>query len=174
MPVTVLAYNPDRISFSGTTHGPCYLVVANNYDPRWKATVNGKETDVIQANNTFQAVYIPEAGEFKAVLTFESPIVWWIHIATILGLILIIAVAFLSSHAQKSTPHSATMESGSPHRLPALAGGAVATVLWFTGYYLFIFLKGKGAIAPMEYIMVVTPIMGMLISLMAEKITRRD
>ena len=96
MPVTVLAYAPDQISFSGTTHGPCYLVVANNYDPRWKATINGKEAVVVQANNAFQAVYIPEAGEFKAVLTFESPIVWWIHIATILGLILIIAVAFLS------------------------------------------------------------------------------
>lgn len=171
-PVSVDRYTPDTIVFSGETQSPCFLVIANNYDPRWSATINGQPAKIIQANTAFQAVYIPDAGKFTAVVTFSSPIVWWMHGATLLGLGLVGALLFMGTAGAAPSRELRPGTPGIPHRLLALTGGGVAAILWLAGYYFFIFLKARNVVVPMEYVMVVTPIMGLLVSLMAEKITR--
>lgn len=48
----------------------CILVLSEGYFPGWKATVNGKPTDVMPAYYAFRAVYLP-AGEHTVVFSYE-------------------------------------------------------------------------------------------------------
>jgi len=174
--VSLTSYSPDRLAFSGQANGPCYLVVPNNYDPRWSATVNGKASDVLQANNAFQAVFIPEAGPFTAELTFSSPVVGWLHLSTCAGLLLIIGTAFLSDRTEQARNEPVQGEhlvDFTGQRLYPLVGGVVAATVWLVGYYFFVYLKASASTNLMPYIMMVTPVSGIFFSLWAGRLVSK-
>ncbi len=51
---------------------PGFLVLSENFYPAWKAFVDGKKTEILQANYTFRAVFLDE-GEHQVRLVYDSP-----------------------------------------------------------------------------------------------------
>jgi hypothetical protein len=66
----VTRHAPDRVEVRARASRPALLVLADNYYPGWRATVDGRETPVYLANHTFRGVVVP-AGEHTVVFTFE-------------------------------------------------------------------------------------------------------
>ena len=66
------------------------MVITNNYDPKWSATLNEMIVPVYRANHAFQAVYINEGGTFRLVMQYNESTVWWLHIVSVIGVATII------------------------------------------------------------------------------------
>ena len=61
-----------KIAITGSSPAPEYLVVAENWDPNWRATIDGKPAPVLRAQNTLLSVVLaPDARE--VTLEFDSP-----------------------------------------------------------------------------------------------------
>lgn len=56
-----------------------WLVLSDVYYPGWRATVNDQPTDVLRANYTFRAVWLP-VGEHTVRMSF-SPLAWRVGLA---------------------------------------------------------------------------------------------
>ncbi|MBF0517954.1 MAG: hypothetical protein HQK97_12750 [Nitrospirae bacterium] len=65
-------YSPDEIQLDVEVTSPAALVVSNNYDPRWRASVDGQDTAVLRANLAFQSIEIKTAGRHSVVLRYED------------------------------------------------------------------------------------------------------
>lgn len=79
---------PDKVEITARSEGPKYLVVSNNFHPRWTASVDGEPTAIYRANHAFQAVYLASAGEHKVILEFVDPWLWRLQAAVLLGIVL--------------------------------------------------------------------------------------
>lgn len=73
-PATVTRDGTDGVTVRVSTRGPGYLVLSDAYYPGWRATLDGKETPVVQADLAFRAVYLP-GGDHTVVFRFRP--VWW-------------------------------------------------------------------------------------------------
>ncbi|MCG6552621.1 MAG: YfhO family protein [Candidatus Magnetominusculus sp. LBB02] len=67
-------YSPDEIRLDIETTSPAALVLSNNYDPHWKAYIDGKATPVLRANLAFQSIQINSAGGHSVVLKYEDSV----------------------------------------------------------------------------------------------------
>jgi len=65
----VVRQGPDRVEVRARASRPALMVLADNYYPGWRATVDGRATTVYLANHTFRGVVVP-AGEHTVVFTF--------------------------------------------------------------------------------------------------------
>jgi hypothetical protein len=124
--VQITEYSPDRIVFKGVADSPCFLVVTNNYDSKWTASVNNESLPVYRANHAFQAVYIDKEGPFQVILDYRESTVWWVHMVSLAGLILFVFPAFAwnktrkestfnsSEQIQRNTVNRVTHPEGNP------------------------------------------------------------
>jgi hypothetical protein len=71
---TVTAWRPGRIAVAieGASSRTEYLVVAENWYPSWRATIDGRDAPVLRAQNTLLSVALPP-GAREVTLAFESP-----------------------------------------------------------------------------------------------------
>ena len=86
--VTVEKYTPNRIILNVNTDSTALLLALNNYYPAWKAKIDGKKSEVIKADFSFQGIVIP-AGNHKVELYFSSiyeKIGLWISLLTLIFL----------------------------------------------------------------------------------------
>jgi hypothetical protein len=86
--VTWRSRSPSELAWSVTTERPALLVIADNWFPAWRATVDGADAPVLRAYHTLRAVPIP-AGEHEVVMRYRSSIVaasMWVSLALLLGL----------------------------------------------------------------------------------------
>lgn len=60
----------DIQEFRTTFNDPKLLVISNTYYPGWKASIDGRSTELMHANYMFQAVYIP-AGSHQVRVYFD-------------------------------------------------------------------------------------------------------
>jgi hypothetical protein len=90
-------YSSDKLVFNGAITSPKILVISNNYDPHWTASVNGKKQNVFRCNHSFQAVFLSEPGPVNIVLLYQDPILWKTYLAIPAGLIIIIYTIFFKS-----------------------------------------------------------------------------
>jgi len=65
---------PDRLRLEVEASGPALLVIADNWYPAWRATVNGAEAPVLRAYHTLRAVPVP-AGTATVELSYHAPII---------------------------------------------------------------------------------------------------
>lgn len=65
---------PNRLVFDVEASGPALVVVADNWFPSWRATVDGAEAAVLRADHTLRAVAVP-GGEHRIEMWFDSPLV---------------------------------------------------------------------------------------------------
>lgn len=74
--VTWLERSPNRMRLAVESDGPALLVIADNWYPAWRATVNEAEAPVLRAYHTLRAVPVPE-GASSVELVYRSGIVTW-------------------------------------------------------------------------------------------------
>lgn len=65
---------PNRLLLSVQSDRPALLVIADNWFPAWRATVEGREAPVLRANHTLRAVPVP-AGASVVEMTYRSGLV---------------------------------------------------------------------------------------------------
>lgn len=58
----IVTLKPDRVRIQAVLSEPAYVVMADSYDPNWRARIDGKAAHVLRANTIFRAVHAP-AGE---------------------------------------------------------------------------------------------------------------
>lgn len=69
----VTRYTPDRVEVAAQADGGAgLLVLADNWYPDWKATVDGRPAEIYRTNHTFRGVVVP-AGSHRVVFTFDPP-----------------------------------------------------------------------------------------------------
>lgn len=90
--VSLRYYSPDKLIFNVETESDAFLVISNNYDPKWTARIDGKHALIYRANNTFQALFIVSGGKKEVILEYKDPILWILHITIPLG----VSVIFLA------------------------------------------------------------------------------
>lgn len=65
---------PNRLRLSVRTGTPALLVVADNWFPAWRVTVDGAEQPLLRAYHTLRAVPVP-AGEHTVEMVYDSGVV---------------------------------------------------------------------------------------------------
>lgn len=103
LPVTAMpAPSPSKATFARWVPGQMsitldppppadsYLLVAENWFPDWRATVDGRAADVLRGDWTFITVPVP-AGARQVELTFRSPVYERGRLLSILSLVLLVA-----------------------------------------------------------------------------------
>ena len=55
----ITSYNPTKVTINTNSPQPALLFLSDNYYPKWKAKVNGKEARILRADYTLRAVPIP-------------------------------------------------------------------------------------------------------------------
>ncbi|MBM4183849.1 MAG: YfhO family protein [Gemmatimonadetes bacterium] len=81
--------SPNELTLSVTTERAALLVVADNWFPAWRATVDGEEAPVLRAYHTLRAVPVP-AGTHEVVMRYRSDSVTrslWISAAFLVALV---------------------------------------------------------------------------------------
>ncbi|MDQ7834833.1 MAG: hypothetical protein RDU24_05585 [Humidesulfovibrio sp.] len=138
----VLASTPDELVVQVRAENAGHLLVSNCWDKGWFARVDGAATPVLRANMAFQAVAIPGPGEHRVELAYRNPMVGWMHLASLTGLLLMLGLALsprlaASQHQLKtdSPPASAVAEQPAPARVALLSGGVLVT-LWSVVFFL--------------------------------------
>jgi len=180
-------YTPDRLVFKGDLKSPAFLVITNNYDPHWFAWVDGQPAPIYRANLAFQAVFINKTGPFSAVLEYHFPVVWWLHIVSILGVALFIVSAWGPKRDVTSPetlppapPRKNLLEDPSVqkpihkrYRRLGLLGG-VAVSLLYAAYLIYVILAARRApqsgvlaasLGRHIYELAVVPLVGILLSI---------
>jgi hypothetical protein len=79
---------PNRLRLSVTSDRPALLVIADNWFPAWRATVDGSEAPVLRAYHTLRAVPVP-AGTHDVTMEYRSAILirsLWLSVVVLLGL----------------------------------------------------------------------------------------
>lgn len=69
--VSDIRYGAGRIVFTVASEMPTVAVVAESWDPSWRATVNGETVSVSRANHAFMLVEVP-GGESRVQLAYED------------------------------------------------------------------------------------------------------
>jgi hypothetical protein len=62
----------NRLAFNVTASSPAWLVVADAYDPEWRARVNGREVPIVRANFFQRAVHL-KGGNETVEMTYRPP-----------------------------------------------------------------------------------------------------
>lgn len=65
--VEIISYGTDAVQFRSVTANARLVVVLNSYDARWKATVDGKKTDIVRANYLFSGVVVPRGSHIVSL-----------------------------------------------------------------------------------------------------------
>lgn len=67
----VTAFEPERVVVRASTNAPGILVLAEAWYPGWRATVDGRPSEVFPVNGWMRGVVVP-AGESEVVFSFRS------------------------------------------------------------------------------------------------------
>jgi hypothetical protein len=67
---TITSYEPERVDITVTFDSPGWLVLTDTHYPGWRATIDGRPTEIFQANLMFRAIAVP-AGSHTVVYEFK-------------------------------------------------------------------------------------------------------
>ena len=57
--VHIVRDDPEQVEIEANMQTPGYVLLADRWDPGWKATVNGQPTAILRADHAFRAVAVP-------------------------------------------------------------------------------------------------------------------
>jgi hypothetical protein len=86
-PTDLVKYASNRMELETAFTSDGLLVVSSRYDESWRATVDGREVDVVRADGILMAVPVP-AGKHQVELEFTSADVTWGRRITVVTLVL--------------------------------------------------------------------------------------
>lgn len=174
----LVSWSPDRIAIEGMAERPCVLVTANNYDPHWKAVLpDGKVLPSFRANHAFVGVRIDTPGPFRLELTYSTPLIWWLNLASLLGLGLLFCAAArspsIAAPLLMAEPETSTRPALLTWRATAITGLSSASI-WALAFALFVLGKQKGPQAEsFAYALFTIPALGLLVSCWVRSFLRR-
>jgi hypothetical protein len=106
--VAMTSFSPDKIEYEVAAKGKQLIVFSEIYYPAgWKATIDGKEVEILKANYLLRALEV-DGGKHKVVFTFEEPgkggakVSSWI--GSVLILLLLAGAAFMAIRNKKIEP----------------------------------------------------------------------
>jgi len=70
--VELKSYTSDRINLKVNNPQNSILIITNNFNPYWKATVDGIKTKVFPVDHTFQGIYV-KSGKHEVILQYDPP-----------------------------------------------------------------------------------------------------
>jgi len=119
-----LGRSPQAFSLAVTTDRPAALVLSNFWYPSWKATVDGREAPVLQADGALQAVLL-NAGNHSVDFRFDPSLFYGALAACLAGLAALLGLCRSGAQARKRfsriCPFCATI--GRPRAARRLAPG---------------------------------------------------
>lgn len=74
--VEITSMTANTLSLAVVTDAAGYLVVSDSYYPDWQVMVNGRSAELLRANYTFRAVFLP-AGQFEVRFAYRPPTFVW-------------------------------------------------------------------------------------------------
>jgi hypothetical protein len=98
--VAIMDRGPNHLDFKVDTPVEGYLVVSEMWMPGWVAEVSGARQDVLQANYTFRAVYVP-AGSHDIHMVYR-PRAWRIGLAVTLSTLAVLVVWAVVAWSRRS------------------------------------------------------------------------
>lgn len=69
--VKIISYTPNKITIKISSNNQALLFLSDNYYPKWKAKINGKEAKILRADYAFRAVVVPK-GDSTVVFTYSG------------------------------------------------------------------------------------------------------
>lgn len=86
---TITAYRPTEVEISVSTSVPKLLFLSDTFDPGWRATIDGKHTQLYRAHFDFRAVLVPQGNHIIRMTYMPSSIIlgFWITGFATLGLL---------------------------------------------------------------------------------------
>ncbi len=100
--VKILSYKPNTITISVTTSSEGLLFLSDPYYNGWKATIDGKQTEILRADSAFRAVIVPK-GNHTVIFSYW-PLSFALGIdGVIAGIILIIIATIILQKIYKPT-----------------------------------------------------------------------
>jgi hypothetical protein len=167
----VTSYTPDDVQITGTSNGAGLVVLSNNWDAGWTATVNGVSTRILRANHAFMAVAVGD-GSYKIDFKYSNPLLWKMHFASLIGILLL---CFNLIPSRESAIGSRLRDKPSEAHISvncefsvfkAMTQCISMPVLWGAGYYLFEVAKRTNANSSWySYVLITTMGIGVLASI---------
>jgi hypothetical protein len=69
----IVLYQNTDLRIRGETSQPSLVVLSDNWQQGWQATVNGRPAPIVKVNDVFRGVFVP-AGRFDITMSFRSAI----------------------------------------------------------------------------------------------------
>ncbi len=161
---TIAVDQPERVEVDVDAKSPCYLLLADTFDPGWSATLDGKPAPIRPAFAAFRAIFV-KAGQHRVVFTYEPAGFRLGLVVTGLGLTAFLAcLAWPRPVADADASHAPLAW---PRRWPLIFGGVLLAVVvgssfqvgpgglrlhprWDGSFHRFTWAAGIEAIRPMS------------------------
>lgn len=118
--------DPECVEVAVDAASPCYLVLADTFDPGWTATVDGRPTPIRPAWITFRAVYL---GGGKHTVVFRYRPAGFVAGLAVSGLGILCALGLLVAPRSARPPGPGHEPPGWPSRWPWLGLAAILLVV---------------------------------------------
>jgi hypothetical protein len=97
---TITSYDANRVAVKTSARSECLLVLSENWQPDYRATIDGKPAEVMHAYHTFRAVKVP-AGEHEVIFRYDSPYYRFGGLLTLAGLVFLAGTLVVSRIRRK-------------------------------------------------------------------------
>lgn len=98
---TIKSYELNSVTISSFSPVDGFVLLTDNYYPGWKATVDGKATEIFRGDYSFKAVFVPKGSHIIRFIYF--PLTFKIGLAiSVVGIITFFIVAMTVSHWRRS------------------------------------------------------------------------
>jgi len=89
---STVSEKPERLEYRVELSRDLWMYRAQSWDPWWRATIDGKRTEIVRANGVFSAVVVPK-GEHRVVWEYRP---WPFYAGAALSAIALAALLFLA------------------------------------------------------------------------------
>jgi hypothetical protein len=97
--VNIIEYNLDSVVLQANMESEGFLIISDTYYPGWQAYIDGKETDIYEADYFLRAVYL-EKGDHRVVFKY-IPDTFWFGLCLSLATVIVIFGYFLLRFVRK-------------------------------------------------------------------------
>jgi hypothetical protein len=104
--VTVAEYAPGHIVLNADATRPALLVVAESYDPGWRATLDGRSATILRANYLSQGLVVPQ-GKHTVQLDYQPDSFRYGALISVAGLASLLGLAGWAIMGRKRSSASA-------------------------------------------------------------------
>jgi hypothetical protein len=73
VPAEIVSYQNTDLRIRGEANQPSLLVLSDNWQQRWRATLNGKLARIVKVDGVFRGVFVP-AGRYDIMMSYRSTV----------------------------------------------------------------------------------------------------